>query len=72
MNELESNKDGLERFAREQYLMKKEEEDILIVDLPGIYSLSPYTSEEIVSRNFILAPKNRQVNMFLYKFIYLD
>lgn len=25
-----------------------------VVDLPGIYSLSPYTSEEIVSRNFIL------------------
>lgn len=28
-----------------------------IVDLPGIYSLSPYTSEEIVSRDFVL--KNR-------------
>lgn len=26
----------------------------LVTDLPGIYSLSPYTSEEIVSRNFIL------------------
>ena len=25
-----------------------------IVDLPGIYSLSPYTSEEIVTRDFIL------------------
>ena len=25
-----------------------------IVDLPGIYSLSPYTPEEIVSRNYIL------------------
>mgnify|MGYP002869960080 CR=1 FL=1 len=25
-----------------------------VTDLPGIYSLSPYTSEEIVSRNFIL------------------
>jgi hypothetical protein len=32
MNELESNKDGLERFAREQYLMKKEEEDIFIFE----------------------------------------
>ena len=28
--------------------------DTLVTDLPGIYSLSPYTSEEIVSRNFIL------------------
>ena len=32
MNELESNKDGLERFAREQYLMKREEEDIFIFE----------------------------------------
>ena len=28
-------------------------EEIRIVDLPGIYSLSPYTSEEIVTRDFI-------------------
>lgn len=28
-----------------------------MVDLPGIYSLSPYTSEEIVSRKFILEEK---------------
>jgi ferrous iron transport protein B len=28
-----------------------------VVDLPGIYSLSPYTSEEIVSRQFILVEK---------------
>lgn len=33
---------------------KKCNEPIEIVDLPGIYSLSPYTPEEIVSRNFIL------------------
>ena len=31
--------------------------DTLVTDLPGIYSLSPYTSEEIVSRNFILDEK---------------
>ena len=29
-------------------------ESIKIVDLPGIYSLSPYTPEEVVSRNYIL------------------
>ena len=29
-------------------------EKIEIVDLPGIYSLSPYTPEEIVSRNFMI------------------
>lgn len=28
--------------------------DIVIVDLPGVYSLSPYTSEEEVSRSFVL------------------
>ncbi len=31
--------------------------DTLITDLPGIYSMSPYTSEEIVSRNFVLNDK---------------
>lgn len=29
-------------------------ENTLVTDLPGIYSLSPYSNEEIVSRNFIL------------------
>ena len=33
---------------------KKLEEKVSIVDLPGIYSLSPYTLEEVVSRNFIM------------------
>ncbi len=31
--------------------------DVTIVDLPGIYSLSPYSMEEIVSRNFIIKDK---------------
>ena len=31
--------------------------DTLITDLPGIYSMSPYSSEEIVSRNFVLEEK---------------
>ena len=31
--------------------------NINIVDLPGIYSLSPYTPEEVISRNFILDEK---------------
>lgn len=33
---------------------KKGEEPIEIVDLPGIYSLSPYTPEEVIARNFLL------------------
>ena len=32
-------------------------EPIYIVDLPGIYSLSPYTPEEVISRNYILEEK---------------
>ena len=28
--------------------------DATVVDLPGIYSLSPYTSEEIVTRDFLI------------------
>ena len=35
--------------------------DTLITDLPGIYSMSPYTSEEIVSRNFVLQEKPKAV-----------
>ncbi len=36
---------------------KKLGEPIYIVDLPGIYSLSPYTPEEVISRNYILDEK---------------
>lgn len=36
---------------------KKCAEPISIIDLPGIYSLSPYTPEEVVSRNFVLDEK---------------
>ena len=36
---------------------KKLSEPISIIDLPGIYSLSPYTSEEVISRNYILDEK---------------
>ncbi|MCH5163797.1 MAG: ferrous iron transporter B [Clostridiales bacterium] len=36
---------------------KKLSEKVQIVDLPGIYSLSPYTPEEVVTRNFILDEK---------------
>ena len=39
---------------KKEGVYKKCAEPISIVDLPGIYSLSPYTSEEIVSREYIL------------------
>ena len=56
--------------------MLKGVKDVTITDLPGIYSLSPYSSEEIVTRNFILNEKpdgiiniidatNIERNMFL-------
>lgn len=32
-----------------------------VTDLPGIYSMSPYTSEEIVSRNFVLADNPKAI-----------
>ncbi len=35
--------------------------DTLITDLPGIYSMSPYSSEELVSRNFVLNEKPRAI-----------
>ena len=42
---------------KKEGLYKKCAEPISIVDLPGIYSLSPYTPEEVISRNFILDEK---------------
>ena len=35
----------------------KEDKEVVIMDLPGIYSLSPYTLEEVVARNYILQEK---------------
>ncbi len=35
--------------------------DTLVTDLPGIYSLSPYTNEEIVSREFIMQQKPKAI-----------
>ena len=32
-------------------------EEAILVDLPGVYSLSPYTLEEVVSRNFLMEEK---------------
>ena len=35
----------------------KNHTDVEIIDLPGIYSLSPYTLEEVISRNYLLNEK---------------
>ena len=37
--------------------LKNHKNDVTIVDLPGIYSLSPYTLEEVVSRDYIIKEK---------------
>lgn len=42
---------------KKEGIYKKLNVPISVVDLPGIYSLSPYTPEEVVSRNFILEEK---------------
>lgn len=35
----------------------KGHKDVLVLDLPGIYSLSPYTLEEVVARNYLIAER---------------
>ena len=35
----------------------KKHDDVVITDLPGIYSLSPYTLEEVVARNYLIGEK---------------
>ena len=35
----------------------KEDKEVVIIDLPGIYSLSPYTLEEVVARNYLITER---------------
>ena len=35
----------------------KDSDEVVIIDLPGIYSLSPYTLEEVVARNYLLTER---------------
>ena len=39
---------------KKEGLYKKAKELISVMDLPGIYSLSPYTPEEVIARNYLL------------------
>ena len=39
----------------------KGQPDTLITDLPGVYSMSPYSSEELISRNFVLNEKPKAI-----------
>lgn len=42
---------------KKEGVYKKGKEEVNIIDLPGIYSLSPYTPEEVIARNFIIDEK---------------
>lgn len=53
-NQYVGNWPGVTVEKKEGKLKSKKKEDIIITDLPGIYSLSPYTLEEVVSRDYIL------------------
>ncbi|MBR2152565.1 MAG: ferrous iron transport protein B [Clostridia bacterium] len=52
MNQYVGNWPGVTVEKKEGRLKKNE--DVVLVDLPGIYSLSPYTLEEVVARNFLV------------------
>ena len=39
---------------RRKVKSRKGKEEVIVTDLPGIYSLSPYTLEEVVSRDYLL------------------
>ncbi|MGN0804800.1 MAG: ferrous iron transporter B [Candidatus Coproplasma sp.] len=42
---------------KKEGVYKANEEKVGIIDLPGIYSLSPYTPEEVIARNYIMEEK---------------
>lgn len=54
-NQYVGNWPGVTVEKKEGHL--REHKDVVIQDLPGIYSLSPYTLEEVVSRNYLVKDK---------------
>ena len=53
-NQYVGNWPGVTVEKKEGKLKGKKGDDIIVTDLPGIYSLSPYTLEEVVSRDYLL------------------
>ena len=53
-NQYVGNWPGVTVEKKEGKVRGRKGEDIIVTDLPGIYSLSPYTLEEVVSRDYIL------------------
>ena len=54
-NQYVGNWPGVTVEKKEGHL--KGHKDVMVVDLPGIYSLSPYTLEEVVTRDYIIKEK---------------
>ena len=61
----------------------KKHDDVVIMDLPGIYSLSPYTLEEVVARNYLITERpdailniidgtNLERNLYPVSYTHLD
>ena len=50
----------------------KGHKDVIITDLPGIYSLSPYTLEEVVTRNYLIQEKPPQLTAKLAGLILVE
>lgn len=53
-NQYVGNWPGVTVEKKEGRYKKSNGEEVIVTDLPGIYSLSPYTLEEVVSRNYLL------------------
>ena len=51
-NQYVGNWPGVTVEKKEGHLKYKKGEEVIVTDLPGIYSLSPYTLEEVVSRDY--------------------
>ena len=54
-NQFDGNWPGVTVEKKEGKL--KKHDDVVIMDLPGIYSLSPYTLEEVVARNYLITER---------------
>ena len=49
---------GVTVDRKEGFIRTYTKEKILIVDLPGIYSMSPYSPEEVVSRDYLIGTQS--------------
>ena len=65
-NQYVGNWPGVTVEKKEGKVKGNKEDNITVVDLPGIYSLSPYTLEEVVSRDFLNS--DSATNFYFIKF----